>query len=175
MHHLHAPINQRHGVYALLLAFGMIVVVNTAWAFQLNGYVPCKLCLQQREPYYLGAPLVLLGAASAYLAGPAIVTRGLVVVGGLLMLFGMVLGIYHSGVEWAWWAGPTDCGATDGNLSTSANDLFATIDGTVAPACDEAAGRFLGLSFAGWNVIASIGLAAFAFWQVAQPAKPENA
>ncbi|WP_375198209.1 disulfide bond formation protein B, partial [Sphingobium sp.] len=31
------------------------------------------------------------------------------------------------------------------------------------PSCTEAAGRFLGLSFAGWNVIASLALALVAF------------
>ena len=33
----------------------------------------------------------------------------------------------------------------------------------IPPSCDEAAGRFLGLSFAGWNVLASAALAAIGY------------
>jgi disulfide bond formation protein DsbB len=38
--------------------------------------------------------------------------------------------------------------------------------------CDEAAVRFLGLSFAGWNVLVSLFTAAVAFWGFA--ARPDS-
>ena len=37
-----------------LLLVGGLAAIATAWGFQLiGGYVPCKLCLEQRIPYYL--------------------------------------------------------------------------------------------------------------------------
>jgi disulfide bond formation protein DsbB len=41
--------------------------------------------------------------------------------------------------------------------------VLDAIDAYVPPACDKAALRVLGLSFAGWNVVASLILAIVAF------------
>jgi disulfide bond formation protein DsbB len=41
--------------------------------------------------------------------------------------------------------------------------LLDALNSTVPPSCNAAALRVLGLSFAGWNVIASLILAAIAF------------
>ena len=50
---------------ALFLAVAMAATVATALGFQhIGGYIPCKLCLEQRWPYYVGAPLM---AVAAYL------------------------------------------------------------------------------------------------------------
>ena len=69
------------------------------------------------------------------------------------------LGAYHAGVEWKLWAGPSTCCTAQG-LSTSAGGLLENIEKTRVVRCDEAAWRFLGLSFAGWNVLISLALAA---------------
>ena len=44
-----------------------------------------------------------------------------------------------------------------------AKNLLDQLSFSKPPACDEAAGRFLGLSFAGWNVIVSAIIAFLAF------------
>ncbi|MEP3665226.1 MAG: disulfide bond formation protein B, partial [Roseibium sp.] len=44
-----------------LLLLGGLAAIATAWGFQLvGGFVPCKLCLEQRIPYYAGLPLAAL-------------------------------------------------------------------------------------------------------------------
>jgi disulfide bond formation protein DsbB len=145
-----------------LLAAGMAVTVGTALGFQhLAGYIPCKLCLEQRIPYYIGVPVMALALASSLLKLPPLVTRGLLLAGALLMTWSVWLGGFHAGVEWGFWPGPTDCGvvvAPEGGGS-----LLDQLDTVVPPSCDEAAGRFLGLSFAGWNVVASVALAGIAY------------
>ena len=142
---------------ALLLALGMAGVVGTALLFQyVGGYMPCKLCLEQRTPYYLGAPLMLLAAATA--SGNRNLSRVLLAAGGLLMLYGLSIAVYHSGVEWAWWAGPTDCSAAATSVTTDAGTLLDDINAIRPPSCDKAAIRILGLSMAGWNVPASLAL-----------------
>lgn len=162
-----------HAKSALFLAVAMAATVGTALGFEhIGGFIPCKLCLEQREPYYLGIPLMVLATVSATLGWRNTVTRGLLVIGALLMTYGLLLAVYHSGVEWAWWAGPADCTAAAAAPQTSAGDLLATIDRIVPPSCDKAAGRFLGLSFAGWNVLASLFLGAIA-WRAAF-ARPQS-
>ena len=143
-----------------LAALGMAATVGTALGFQhIGGYIPCKLCLEQRLPYYIGIPLAVLALAAALLRLPPLVVRGLLLVVALLMVWSLWLGAFHSGVEWGFWAGPSDCGVAIAPPSAGGS-LLDQIDAFVPPSCDEAAGRFLGLSFAGWNVVASAILAA---------------
>jgi disulfide bond formation protein DsbB len=148
---------------ALAVLAGMVAVIATVLGFQhIGGYIPCKLCLAQRVPYYVGMPLAAAAVLAAYLRWPGMFVRGLLFLAGMALLYSMALGIYHAGVEWQFWAGPTDCGATAGNISSNVNDLLGDLSATRPPSCDVAAGRFLGLSFAGWNVIASLALACLA-------------
>lgn len=149
---------------ALLAAFAMAAIVGTALAFEhLGGYLPCKLCLEQRTPYYLGVPVMLMAAMAARNKLPKPVTKGLLAIGGLLMAYGLALAVFHAGVEWAWWPGPTDCVAAAMSITTDANDLLGDINAIKPPSCDKAALRILGLSFAGWNVPASLALMLVSF------------
>ena len=154
----------RQAMTAGLVFLGMIVVIAAVLGFQyLGGYIPCKLCLEERVPYYIAMPVALVAIISAWRGWPPVVTRGALAITGLLLLWTMALGIYHSGVEWHWWAGPSDCTAVSGGISTNVNDLLGDLTAKHPPSCDQAAGRFLGISFAGWNVVASLVLAAIAF------------
>jgi disulfide bond formation protein DsbB len=158
-----APSGRPQTLTALFLLIAMAAVVGTALGFEhIGGYMPCKLCLEQRTPYYVGVPLMALAALSSTLHWPAIVTRGLLVAGGLLMAYGLYLGVYHAGVEWAWWQGPTDCAAV-APADTGGAGVLDAINTVIPPSCNAAALRVLGLSFAGWNAIASAILAVVAF------------
>ncbi len=151
-------------VYSLLLALGMAAVVGSALGFQyIGGYIPCELCLLQRQPYYYGIPIVALGAIAALAGAPSWITRALLAIGGILMLVGGGMGVYHAGVEWHFWAGPTACSTSASSMTQNASDLLTELNTIKGPSCTEAALRVLGLSMAGWNVIASIILAAIAF------------
>ena len=150
-------------VFGALCVAGMAVTVGTALGFEhLAGFIPCKLCLEQRDPYYAGVIAGVIALGHMALTGRDVVARigfGLI---ACAMLYGTYLGVFHSGVEWGWWPGPTDCTATTLGSQPDAGNLLAAIDAVKPPACDEAAGRFLGLSFAGWNVIASLAMAGMA-------------
>lgn len=145
---------------ALLVAAGMAATVGAALAFEhIGGYIPCALCLMQRQPYYLGIPVALLAAANAAFGGPRWLTRALIGVVGIMMLVGAGLGVYHSGVEWHFWEGPATCATSANGVTQDASNLLNDLNAVKGPSCTEASLRVLGLSFAGWNVIASLGLA----------------
>ncbi len=161
---LTAPTGRTQTWAAIFLLVGMAVAVGTALGFQyIGGYIPCKLCLEERIPYYTGIPLMALAAVSASLRWPPLVTRLLLLAGGLLMTWSLYMGGYHSGVEWGWWAGPGDCGVVD-SPDTGGKGILDALNTFVPPSCDEAAGRFLGISFAGWNFVASVVLAIVGWW-----------
>lgn len=150
---------------ATLLALGMAATVGGALGFEhIGGYIPCKLCLEQRLPYYAGVPVMALAWLSSTLRWPPAVTRGLLVIGGLLMTIGLYLGIRHAGVEWGFWAGPTDCGVV-APVDTGGKGVLDALNTFVPPSCDTAAWRdpVLQLSFAGWNAVISLVLAVLAF------------
>jgi len=147
----------------LVLALAMAATVGAALGFQyIGGYIPCALCLEERIPYYVGVPLMLLAFLSGAMKWPPLLTRALLLAGGLLMTWGLVMAVYHSGVEWKFWPGPKDCSAAALSATKTASSLLDNLNAH-PPACDTAAGRFLGLSFAGWNAVASLILAAVAY------------
>ena len=149
---------------AVLLTVGMAATVGGALGFEhIGGYIPCALCLMQRDPYYYGIPVAAAAALSGFLGGPAWLTRGLLAIAGVMMLVGAGLGVYHAGVEWHFWEGPATCATAAQGVTQNAGDLLSDLNAKTPPSCSDASFRFLGLSFAGWNVIASLILAAIAF------------
>ncbi|WP_018235405.1 disulfide bond formation protein B [Ensifer sp. BR816] len=148
---------------ALIVTLGMAATVGGALGFEhIGGYIPCALCLLQRDPYYYAIPLGILAIATSVLKLPAWTTRALLLLVGILMLTGAGIGVYHAGAEWHFWEGPSTCATTAQGISSNVGDLLGDLDAKHAPSCTEAALRILGLSFAGWNVIASLILAAIA-------------
>jgi disulfide bond formation protein DsbB len=142
---------KRAALVILLIATATIV---GAWIFEFAGYAPCELCLKQRWAYYIAIPLAL----TVTLISPtstSVARYGLIGL-ALIWLGSMAFGIFHSGVEWGWWQGPTTCTGT-GELTGGLPDLSAP-----AVMCDKAAIRILGLSLAGWNAVISLGLAVVA-------------
>ncbi|MBG6174702.1 disulfide bond formation protein DsbB [Labrenzia sp. EL_208] len=148
-----------------LSLLGGLVVIATAWGFQLiGGYVPCKLCLEQRIPYYAGLPLtalalILLSQQRNRLAMLTLLAAA------AIFAYGAGLGVYQAGAEWQFWDGPNDCGGGSA-APASASNMLQALQSTRVVSCTEASWRMLGLSFAGWNAVASAGLAAFSLLAV---------
>ena len=143
---------------ALVIAIVGAAAIVGAWFFEfVLHYQPCPLCLEQRVPYYIGIPLALVVAIAAWHGAPrALVVGGLVVLAGL-MLWTCWIAVFHAGVEWKFWPGPTECSgaATLG----PAGGLLDRLKDIIVVRCDEAAWRFLGISLAGYNAVISGGLA----------------
>ena len=149
---------------ALIVLIGMVAVIGSALGFEyIGGYAPCALCLEQRIPYYWGIPIIALGVVSALANWPACLTRGTLVIAFLCLIATALLGGYHAGVEWGFWPGPESCGAGFSTTSSDAGSLLESLSNSKPPSCEDAAGRFLGISFAGWNVLAALTLAVVAY------------
>ena len=138
-----------------------------AWFFQfVLKLPPCPLCLEQRVPYYVVIPLSLLLAVATHLRAPrSVVAAGFAAV-LIAMLCSAALGAYHAGVEWRFWAGPTDCSGPVTDF-TAKGPLLDQLRSIRVVRCDEAAWRFLGISLAGYNVLISLALAAVAAFGLA--------
>lgn len=156
---------------AFLVTVGMAVVVGSALGFEhIGGYIPCALCLLQRNPYYIGIPLGILAMLSSAFRLPAWITRSLLGAIGVLMLVGAGMGVYHAGVEWKFWEGPASCTVSAAGVAAGAGNVLDQLNSVKGPSCTEATLRVLGLSFAGWNVLTSAALAAIAFFGASRKA-----
>jgi disulfide bond formation protein DsbB len=155
---------------AFFIAAIAAATIAGAWFFQyVIGLVPCPLCLDQRIPYYVAIPLALVTGfiARNSRARPFVILLLLVL--AAVLAYGAGLGVYHAGIEWKWWAGPTTCsGAT---RATTGGDLLAQMRAARVVPCDEAQWRFLGLSLAGYNVLIAGALALFALFTTARSAR----
>jgi len=120
------------------------------------GLLPCSLCYMQRVPYVLA---VVVGALALM---PAVDSRSRrIVLFHLVGLFVLAasLGLYHVGVEMKWWLGPDACTGSVGAISME--DLSAGLLRPGGPMCDEPAFLLMGISLAGYNMIAGVVLAGF--------------
>lgn len=156
---MRAPLSLRGTSLAILAA--TVATIGGALVFEHGfGLTPCKLCLMQRNPYYLVMPLALAAALA-----PRGLARPILLLIGAIFLVGAGLGVYHAGVEWGFWLGPADCGGAGSAASGgTVGDFLNQLQTTRVISCTEAAWRFLGLSLAGWNALISLALAGLALW-----------
>jgi disulfide bond formation protein DsbB len=149
------------------LIIGLVTLLTILGALYFEYVLnlkPCKLCLQQRWTYYLTlmiSPFLFVFAHRQ--------SQSKAVLFGLIALIALwiisaLLGTYHAGVEWRWWAGPSDCGATGGASAQGVqgvNDFLTQLQSVRVVSCEDAAWRFIGLSLAGWNAVISLIIACY--------------
>jgi disulfide bond formation protein DsbB len=138
-----------------LLAGGVsTILLLGAFAFQyLGGLPPCEMCIWQRWPH--GAAILLgIGGGALAVSGavPAKASRILAWLAVAALVITGAIGVFHAGVEWKLWPGPSHCTGVGDPRSFE----------IVIVRCDEAAWRLLGLSLAAYNAIFSFAVAAIA-------------
>ncbi len=121
------------------------------------GLEPCILCLYQRVPYVAVGILAILALGLPPQSG---VRAAAVALCAAVFLAGAGIAVYHLGVEQHWWAGTAACGGVPPAEMTVA-DLKARLAGKPPNPCAQVDWTFFGISFAGYNLIASLALAAF--------------
>jgi disulfide bond formation protein DsbB len=148
---------------AVVAGVGLLTICGFFFFEYVLGYPPCPLCLEQRNAYYVSVPLAaLLCLGASHGASSKVMIAGFGVITAV-MLWNTGLSAYHAGVEWKFWAGPTDCSGPINNFG-SAGDLLKKLQDIRIVRCDEAAWRFLGISLAGYDVLVSLFLAVVAGW-----------
>ncbi|HEY0833490.1 MAG TPA: disulfide bond formation protein B [Azospirillum sp.] len=144
---------------ALLLALASAGVLAAALVFQYGfGYQPCVLCIWQRWPY---VAVVVFAAVTLMFPRMRGVGDALLVASGFALLANAGIAAYHVGVEQQWWAGTSGCGAPA--AAASIEELRARILAAPVVRCDEVQWSLFGVSMAGYNVVLSLAMAAFAF------------
>ena len=112
----------------------------------IGGYPPCKLCYWQRWPHLAAIAIGVI----ALLGLPWLAWFG-----ALAAATTSGIGIYHTGVERAWWQGPTSCTSSGIDLGAMTGADLLAIEGPKLVLCDEVAWSLFGMSMASWNAVFS--------------------
>ena len=136
------------------------LILGTALASQyVGGLAPCDLCIWQRWPY-----AAAIGLSLAALTVPRRPAARSAAIGlcGIVFAIGGAVAFYHLGVEEGWFQGPAGCSAASID-ATTIEGLRRQLEATAIVRCDEVQWSLMGISLAGFNLIASTALAAGSF------------
>ncbi len=120
-----------------------------------GGLAPCELCLLQRWPWAVAIAISLV----ALVVGRRPALPWLALVLAVVFAVGVAFAFYHLGVEQKWFAGPSACTAGAAGAMTL-EEMKRQILGTAPVLCDRVQWSLFGVSLAGWNLLASLVMAA---------------
>lgn len=124
---------------------------------KVGGFIPCILCLDQREAHWTALGVAIAGLVAARMFKSRLGAAAAVGAAALVYAVSSGLAFYHTGVEYEFWPGPAIC--SGGGDVSDINDILGSLDKKPdAPSCADAQWRFLGVSMAGYNLLASAGL-----------------
>ncbi len=147
---LQFPLDKLAAGAAFLLGLAAILLALASQVF--GGLTPCELCLEQRMPYYYGLPLLAV-VLVLWNRLPLPVWYVAMLMVAALFVWGTWLGVFHAGVEWGFWPGPTACTGVGESMDFSALNNLTPVIG-----CDVVQFRFLGISLAGYNALVSLAV-----------------
>jgi disulfide bond formation protein DsbB len=166
---LKSPDRLKTSDQAFLAALAILTIalatIAGAWFFQLVLNIqPCPMCLEQRYAYYIAIPLAAVTVLCVLLNGSRSLLTVCFVILFMVTLFNAGFGVYHAGVEWGFWLGPTEC--TGPITDLGGGNLFDGLATARVVRCDEVQWRLFGLSLAGYNALISALMAAIALWTI---------
>jgi disulfide bond formation protein DsbB len=143
---------------ALLLLLASAAALAAAFVAQYGFDLhPCVLCLYQRWPYGVAIALAVVALALPRYR------RWLLTLIGLVLLVDAGIAGFHVGVEQLWWEGTAECTGAPIGSAASLEELRKQIMAAPVVRCDQVAWSLFGISMAGWNLVACLVLAGFAF------------
>jgi disulfide bond formation protein DsbB len=135
-----------------LAALGSVALLGGALLFQyVGGLAPCPMCIWQRWPHGIAIALGMVALATGW--------RLIAPLAAAVVFVGAGIGVFHTGVERAWWRGPTTCTSNQGADLTTDQLLSAIMEAPLVR-CDDVAWQMLSLSMASWNTVISLGIVA---------------
>jgi disulfide bond formation protein DsbB len=147
---------RRWPLFAFLASGAMLAIAHAFQTF--GGLAPCHLCLIQRQVYWWALAVSAIAAAADLIRPWSHTPR----IGSLALAVIFAVGVYwagfHAGAEYGWWKAPASCASNGPATMAGLKAFLAGGARDTGPVCDKPAWVFLGISMAGWNCVASVGL-----------------
>lgn len=143
---------------SLLASVSIGTILASFFMQYVAGFLPCKLCLIERNLFLLIALLNLISFRLAFLLKnnfnkyikyifiTAILTT-------ILTLNNFLLSIYHYGVESGFWRGPYSCSSSNIYIADNTQSLLQGLEHIKVVPCDVPSGYFLNISLTVWSVV----------------------
>lgn len=133
----------------LALLVPLALIIGALGSQYIGKLFPCEMCHWQRWPHYFA---ILIAALAFFVKSPG-TQRLLVALAGLAILVSGLIGAYHAGVEYHWWAGITEC------TSTASGRTLEDIMNAPIVRCDVPQWTLGLISLAGFNFLISTAAA----------------
>jgi disulfide bond formation protein DsbB len=135
-------------LYILIPLYALALLAAALISQYGFGLLPCKLCLWQRVPY------IFIAFAGTLAIFSKTLRPYLVIICAVAFFIDAGIAAFHVGVEQHWWRLEEECGSTITGGSTE--DIFKQLMNAPAKRCDEPQFVLLGISMAGWNILAAV-------------------
>ena len=155
------PFHPLRARLALVFVLALLVIGTALASEYAGGLLPCALCLKQRMAYFVALPLLAL--AYVYTEKSPAAMHGLLRTIGIIFLANAGLAFYHAGIEYGFWLGPASCGG-GGAQAQDTGALLEALKSTSMVRCDAPSFTLFGVSLAGYNLIACVGLAGLSLY-----------
>jgi len=131
----------------LLLSWGALTAGLIAhYGF---GIKPCILCIYERHIY------VALGFIAFLALRDLFPPSWMAILLGATLSAGIILGVYHFGIEQHWWLGTEKCGGVPIQATSIEQLREQLMQNTVR--CDQVGWRVFGIPATAWNIVLLVG------------------
>ncbi|WP_193741227.1 disulfide bond formation protein B [Candidatus Liberibacter americanus] len=144
-----------HIIRILIVGFTVVLICSLALQ-HIAGYIPCKLCLQERSLHFYCLLIAIIASFTAYNNRLYLITCILMGLVSIIMIYNIVLGIIHVEIELNILSAANACIIKPMNEEISAEDLSSSIENQAIVPCNKVNLNILGLSPATWNIIYSV-------------------
>jgi len=134
----------RHWI-GILFSISLVAIASALIAEHLFDLAPCKMCLNQRYPYYL----IIIMAILFYLFRKT-QNIWLYILSHVAILYGLFYSVWHVGIEQKILSGPSSCSGIL-NQTNSIENLKQQIENQAIVNCSEITWTIMGLSAATIN------------------------
>ena len=140
-------------VSILIGIYSLTVLISVYFMEFVLGWKPCELCILQRYPYII---IIIISIALTVAKIKNInISSKLAIVLILAPIFtGLLIAVYHFGVENSYWRNISACSDQLSNIDVNTDNLLSGLN-EIKPNCSDPV-KIFGLSISGYNIISNI-------------------
>ncbi|MGB0573388.1 MAG: disulfide bond formation protein B [Hyphomicrobiales bacterium] len=140
-------------VSILIGIYSLTVLISVYFMEFVLGWKPCELCILQRYPYFI-IIIISIALTVAKIKNIKISSKLAIVLILAPIFTGLLIAVYHFGVENSYWRNISACSDQLSNIDVNTDNLLSGLN-EIKPNCSDPV-KIFGLSISGYNIISNI-------------------
>lgn len=140
-------------VSILIGIYSLTVLISVYFMEFVLGWKPCELCILQRYPYII-IIIISIALTVAKIKNIKISSKLAIVLILAPIFTGLLIAVYHFGVENSYWRNISACSDQLSNIDVNTDNLLSGLN-EIKPNCSDPV-KIFGLSISGYNIISNI-------------------